>query len=168
MEFVSFDWWLLFLRWCHVICGIMWIGHLWYFNFTQTPILPQIPAPQRSAVTQFILPQALFWFRWSAMGTIVFGLILAYMNGYLLSAIRIGIGDDSTHDTAIGIGMWLGTIMWANVWFVIWPNQRKSIGLAPATPEEIKVAARKAGLASRINTMLSIPMLYCMAGVHFY
>lgn len=168
MEFVSFDWWLFFLRWCHILCGVMWIGHLWYFDFTQTPVVPKIPPAQRLAITQFILPAALFWFRWSAMGTLVFGLILAGLNGYLLSALKLGIGDGSTHNTVIGFGMWLGGIMWANVWFVIWPHQKKNIGLVAASPDDIRSAARVAGLASRVNTMLSIPMLYCMAGVHFY
>ncbi len=168
MEFVSYDWWAMFFRWCHIICGVMWIGHLWYFNFTQTPTMPKIPAELRPGVAKFILPEALFWFRWGAMGTIIFGLILAFMNGYLVDAIKIGIGDNNAKYTAIGIGMWLGTIMWFNVWFIIWPNQKKYIGITPATPDEIKVAARTAGLTSRINTLLSIPMLYCMAGVHFY
>lgn len=168
IEFVSFDWWLFCMRWLHVLCGVMWIGHLWYFNFTQTPTMPKIPAELRPGVAKYILPEALFWFRWGAMGTIVFGLILAWMNGYLGSAIKLGIGDHSTHNTTIGIGMWLGTIMWFNVWFIIWPNQKKNIGLVQATPDEVKKAARLAGLTSRVNTMLSIPMLYCMAGVHFY
>jgi uncharacterized membrane protein len=168
MELVSYDWWLFFVRWCHILSGVMWIGHLWYFNFTQTPTVPKIPTEMRPAVTKFILPEALFWFRWGAMGTIIFGLILAYMNQYLGSAIKLGIGDHSAHNTTIGFGMWLGTIMWFNVWFIIWPGQKKNIGLVQATPDEVKKATRLAGLASRVNTMLSIPMLYCMAGVHFY
>jgi len=167
-ELVSFDWWLFCMRWLHILCGVMWIGHLWYFNFTQTPTMPKIPAELRPGVAKYILPEALFWFRWGAMGTIIFGLILAYMNGYLGSAIKIGIGDHSAHNTTIGIGMWLGTIMWFNVWFIIWPNQKKNLGIVQATPDEVKKAARLAGLTSRVNTLLSIPMLYCMAGVHFY
>jgi uncharacterized membrane protein len=168
MEFVSFEWWAMFVRWCHIASGVMWIGHLWYFNFTQTPTMPKIPTELRPGVAKYILPEALFWFRWGAMFTIIFGLILAWMNGYLLSAIKIGIGDGNIHNTTIGIGMWLGTIMWFNVWFIIWPGQKKNIGLVQATPDEVKKATRLAGLASRVNTMLSIPMLYCMAGVHFY
>ena len=168
MELASYDWWLFFMRWCHILCGVMWIGHLWYFNFTQTPTVPKIPAEMRPAVTKFILPEALFWFRWGAMGTIIFGLILAYMNHYLGSAIKLGIGDHSAHNPTIGFGMWLGTIMWFNVWFIIWPNQKKNIGLVQATPDEVRKAARLAGLTSRVNTLLSIPMFYCMAGVHFY
>ena len=168
MEFVSYEWWQFFIRWCHILCGVMWIGHLWYFNFTQTPTMPKIPTELRPGVAKYILPEALFWFRWGAMGTIIFGLILAYMNGYLGSAIKLGIGDGSLHNTTIGFGMWLGTIMWFNVWFIIWPNQKKNIGLVQATPDEVKKAARTAGLTSRVNTLLSIPMLYCMAGVHVY
>jgi uncharacterized membrane protein len=118
---------------------------------------------------RFILPEALFWFRWGAMFTLGFGIMLAWMNGYLLEAIKIGIGDNNHKFTAIGIGMWLGTIMWFNVWFIIWPNQQKVMGTVSATPDEVNAARRMAGLTSRVNTMLSIPMLYSMvfAG-HYY
>jgi uncharacterized membrane protein len=171
MELSDFNWWTQFIRWAHIISAIMWIGHLWYFNFTQTPTMPKIPAELRPAVVRFILPEALFWFRWGAMFTLGFGLILAYMNGYILDAIKLGIGSPSPHTkaTAIGIGMWLGTIMWFNVWFIIWPNQQKVMGTVSATPDEVNAARRMAGLTSRVNTMLSIPMLYCMvfAG-HYY
>jgi uncharacterized membrane protein len=169
MEFVSMSWWVMAFRWLHVISGIMWIGHLWYFNFVQTPSMPKIPDEQKPAITKFIAPTALFWFRWGAMATIVTGLILAYLNGYLASAIKLGIGDHNAHNTAIGFGMWLGTIMWFNVWFLIWPNQKKVLGIVQAQPDEKKRAGRIAGLASRTNTMLSIPMLYAMVGAgHFY
>ena len=116
----------------------------------------------KPAIGKFILPEALFWFRWAAMATIVTGLILAQMNGYLLGAIKLGIGDHSPNISAIGFGMWLGAIMWFNVWFIIWPNQKKVLGLTPASDDEKKAAARLAGLTSRANTLLSIPMLYCM------
>jgi uncharacterized membrane protein len=165
------EWWSVFFRWLHIGSGIMWIGHLWYFNFTQTPTMPKIPTELRPAVVRFILPEALFWFRWGAMFTLGFGLILAYMNGYLIDAIKLGIGAPSPHTktTAIGIGMWLGTIMWFNVWFIIMPNQNKVMGVTPATPDEVNAARRTAGLASRVNTMLSIPMLYCMVfAAHYY
>jgi uncharacterized membrane protein len=135
---------------------------LWYFNFVQTPTMPKIPAELKPGVGKFILPEALFWFRWGAMATIVTGLILAGMNGYLADAVKLGIGSHSANITAIGFGMWLGTIMWFNVWFIIWPNQKKILGITPAGDDEKKLGARKAGLASRINTLLSIPMLYCM------
>ena len=169
MELVAYDWWVQFIRWGHIISGIMWIGHLWYFNFTQTPTMPKIPAELRPAVVRFILPEALFWFRWGAMFTLGFGLILAHMNGYLLEAIKLGIGEHNAKFTAIGIGMWLGTIMWFNVWFIIMPNQNKVMGVTSATPDEINAARRTAGLASRVNTLLSIPMLYCMVfAAHYY
>ena len=169
MEFVAYDWWIQFIRWGHIISGIMWIGHLWYFNFTQTPTMPKIPAELRPAVVRFILPEALFWFRWGAMFTLGFGLVLAYMNGYLLDALRLGIGVHNAKVVAIGFGMWLGAIMWFNVWFIIWPNQQKVMGTVTATPDEVNAARRMAGLTSRVNTMLSIPMLYSMVfAAHFY
>ena len=168
MFLTSYEWWAFAFRWLHIISGIMWIGHLWYFNFTQTPTMPKIPAELRPAVVRFILPEALFWFRWGAMFTLIFGLILAYMNGYILDAIKLGIGEGNAKFTAIGIGMWLGAIMWFNVWFIIWPNQKKNMGLVEVTPEQKAKAARTAGLTSRVNTLLSIPMLYCMASVHVY
>jgi uncharacterized membrane protein len=168
-EFVSYAWWAFALRWLHVLSAIMWIGHLWYFNFTQTPTMPKIPTELRPGVVRYILPEALFWFRWGAMATIVTGLILAYLNGYLLNAIKLGIGDHNAHVTAIGFGMWLGTIMWFNVWFIIWPGQKKVLGITSATPDEVNAARRVAGLASRVNTMLSIPMIYAMVGAgHFF
>jgi uncharacterized membrane protein len=169
MELVDYGWWAQAVRWAHIGSGIMWIGHLWYFNFTQTPTMPKIPTELRPAVVRFILPEALFWFRWGAMFTLGFGLILAYMNGYLLDAIKIGIGDNNHKFTAIGIGMWLGTIMWFNVWFIIMPGQNKVMGVTQATPDEVNAARRIAGLASRVNTLLSIPMLYCMVfAAHYY
>ncbi len=163
-EFVTHDWWAAAFLWLHVISGVMWIGHLWYFNFTQTPVMPTIPAELRPGVVRYILPEALFWFRWGAMATIVTGLIVAAMFGYLGPALKLGIGEAAGHTkvTTIGFGMWLGAIMWANVWFVIWPNQKKVIGVSSATPDEINTARRTAGLASRVNTVLSIPMLYAM------
>ena len=155
--------WLMFLvRWLHVLSGIMWIGILWYFNFVQIPSMPKIPEEQRPAISKVIAPAALFWFRWGAMATIVFGLILAWQNGYLGQAIVIGLGDGIAKHASIGLGMWLGTIMWFNVWFIIWPNQKKALGLVEVAAEEKPKAARTAMLFSRTNTMLSIPMLYAM------
>ncbi len=151
-------WGLFFMRWLHVMSGVMWIGILWYFNFVQIPTVPKIePAEHRAAITKFIAPQALFWFRYGALATVVTGLLLAYMNGYLVQALTLRPGT-----VAIGIGMWLALIMAFNVWFIIWPNQKKALGLVPATPEEKAAAGRLAMLISRTNTMLSIPMLYCM------
>jgi uncharacterized membrane protein len=168
MDFLMHQlWWSFFFRWFHIMSGVMWIGILWYFNFVQTPTMPKIPDELKPAIPRFILPAALFWFRWGAMATIVTGLILAYLQGYLASAIKLGIGENSANVTAIGFGMWLGAIMWFNVWFIIWPNQQKVLGIVPADAAAKKVAGRLAGLTSRVNTMLSIPMLFAMAsGTH--
>ena len=148
---------LFVTRWLHVAAGVMWIGLLWYFNFVSTPTMPKIPDELKPALGRFITPAALFWFRWAAMATIVLGIILALMNGYFGQAVSL-----QKPFTSIGLGMWLGTIMWFNVWFVIWPNQKKVLGLVSVPPEQKPAAARVAGMASRINTMLSIPMLYFM------
>ena len=137
--------------------GVMWIGLLWYFNFVQTPSMPKIPDEQKPAISKVIAPAALFWFRWSAAATVVIGVILAAMNGYLVQALSL-----QKPFTAIGIGAWLGLIMAFNVWFIIWPNQKKALGIVTVGPEEKAAAAKRAGMASRINTMLSIPMLYFM------
>jgi uncharacterized membrane protein len=156
-SFGNVGYWQFFMRWIHIASGVMWIGILYYFNFVQTPSMPKIPDEQKPAVSKVIAPAALFWFRWGAMSTIVTGLLLAMMSGYLVQAISL-----QKPFTAIGIGMWLGTIMWFNVWFIIWPNQKKALGIVTVTPEEKAAAAKLAGMTSRINTMLSLPMLYCM------
>lgn len=150
-----------FLVWIHVAAGITWIGLLYYFNFVQIPSMPKIPDEQKPAVGKVIAPAALFWFRWAAMATFVIGLLLALMNGYLLDAILIGLTDNGA-STPIGIGMWLGSIMWFNVWFVIWPNQKRALGIVDADADTKKKSARTAMLFSRTNTLLSIPMLFCM------
>ena len=161
--------WMFVARWLHIICGVMWIGLLWYFNFVSTPTTPQIPAELRPALGKYITPAALFWFRWSAMGTIVLGIILASLNGYLPQAYTLDSTEGFSNPAyvMIGIGMWLGTIMWFNVWFIIWPNQQRALNIAGKYPDlsaEAKAASAKtAGMFSRINTMLSIPMLFCMA-----
>jgi uncharacterized membrane protein len=162
--FVAFDgnWWAFLFRWLHVLSGVMWIGLLWYFNFVQTPSMPKIPDEQKPAISKVIAPTALFWFRWAALATVVTGLILAALNGYIVEALTLGIGSGGGRTTAIGIGMWLGLIMAFNVWFVIWPNQQKVLGLVEADADTKKKAARIAGLASRTNTLLSVPMLFSM------
>ena len=153
-----------FVRWLHVGSGVMWIGLLWYFNFVQIPNMAKIPDEQKPAIGKVIAPAALFWFRWGAMSTIFFGIVLAYLNGYLLDAYTLGAasGFDVPKDTAIGIGMWLGTIMWFNVWFIIWPNQKIALGIIDAPADAKPKAARTAMLFSRTNTLLSIPMLFAM------
>ncbi len=156
------DFGVFFFRWLHVLSGVMWIGILWYFNFVQIPSMPNIPDEQKPAISKVIAPAALFWFRWGAMATIVTGLILAWMNDYLVDAIGLGLNSGVPKDTMIGIGMWLGIIMWANVWFVIWPNQRKALGMVEVGADEKAKAARTAMLFSRTNTLLSIPMLFAM------
>jgi uncharacterized membrane protein len=156
------EWWAFVFRWLHVLSGVMWIGILWYFNFVQIPNMGKIPDEQKPAITGVIAPSALFWFRWGAMSTIVTGLILAWLNGYIVDAIAIGLTDGVPKHSAIGIGMWLGTIMWFNVWFIIWPNQKKALGIVQVEAAEKAAAGRTAMLFSRTNTMLSIPMLYAM------
>ncbi len=162
MPLFDYGWWVFFIRWLHVLSGVMWIGLLWYFNFVQIPSMPKIPDEQKPAIAKVIAPEALFWFRWSAMATIVTGLILAAMNGYIIDAIAIGLTDGVAKSTAIGIGMWLGAIMWFNVWFVIWPHQKRALGMVEVSADEKLASARKAMLFSRTNTLLSIPMLYAM------
>ena len=162
--------WAFVVRWLHVLFGTLWIGLLYYFNFVQMPMMPKIPDDQKPAVSKFIAPEALWYFRWAAMGTIVMGLILAWLNGFLLDAITLGAtqGFVAPSTTLIGIGMWLGTIMWFNVWFVIWPNQQRALNIDNKFPDLSKdqraAAGRTAMLFSRTNVMLSIPMLFCMVG----
>lgn len=154
--------WASFLfRWLHVISGVMWIGLLWYFNFVQIPSMPKIPDEQKPAISKVIAPTALFWFRWAALSTVVTGLILGALNGYIVDALLLGYfkGGMATY---IGLGMWLGLIMSYNVWMIIWPNQQKALGLVQASDDEKKASARIAMLTSRFNTMFSIPMLYFM------
>ena len=155
--------WSSILRYLHVLSGIMWIGLLWYFNFVQIPNMPKIPDEQKPAIGKVIAPAALWWFRWGAMATIITGLLLAHINGYLVDAILLGISDGVAKHTAIGIGKWLGTIMWFNVWFVIWPNQQRALGIVDADADTKAASARTAMLFSRTNTLLSIPMLFAMA-----
>jgi uncharacterized membrane protein len=149
-------------RWLHVLSGVMWIGLLWYFNFVQIPSMPNIPDDQKPAISKVIAPKALFWFRWAALATLLTGLILAHLNGYLHDAMTLNTYDAKYF--MIGIGMWLGIIMAFNVWVIIWPNQKKALGIITVDAKEKASAARKAMLFSRTNTLLSIPMLYCMVG----
>ena len=151
--------WAPFFTWLHVLSGITWIGLLYYFNLVQTPVMPKIPAEPKPGVSKYIAPEALFWFRWSALATVVTGLIVTTLYGYVLDALTFA-GSQRT----IGTGMWLGIIMAFNVWFIIWPNQKKALGIVPAEDAAKARAARVAMLTSRVNFVLSLPMLYCMVG----
>ena len=160
----SFDriFWSWVARYVHVIVGIMWIGLLWYFNFVQIPNMGKIPDEQKPAIGKVIAPAALFYFRWAAALTVLSGLILAGLNGYLHDSMTLSIGSGIPKHTAIGIGMWLGLIMAFNVWFVIWPNQKRALGIVECEPELKAKSARTAMLFSRTNTLLSLPMLLTM------
>ena len=160
----SFDriFWSWVARYTHVVVGIMWIGLLWYFNFVQIPNMTKIPDEQKPAIGKVIAPAALFYFRWAAAFTILSGLILAGLNGYLHDAMTLSIGSGIPKHTAIGIGMWLGIVMAFNVWFVIWPNQKRALGIVECEPELKAKSARTAMLFSRTNTLLSLPMLLTM------
>ena len=160
----SFDriFWSWFARYVHVVVGIMWIGLLWYFNFVQIPNMSKIPDEQKPAIGKVIAPAALFYFRWAAAFTVLSGLILAGLNGYLHDAMTLSISSGVPKHTAIGIGMWLGLIMAFNVWFVIWPNQKRALGIVECDPELKAKSAKTAMLFSRTNTLLSLPMLLTM------
>ena len=161
---IVFDmaWATFMVRWLHVLSATMWIGILWYFNFVQIPTMPSIPDEMKPAIGKHIAPAALFWFRWGAMATIVTGLLLAWMSGYIVDAIALGLTDGVPKHTAIGIGMWLGAIMWFNVWFIIWPAQQRALGIVEVDAASKAASARTAMLFSRTNTLLSFPMLYAM------
>ena len=162
-DFSTTEFWSAIFRYLHVLSGIMWIGLLWYFNFVQIPNMPNIPDEQKPAIGKVIAPAALFWFRWAALSTIITGLIVSYLQGYWLRALSLGLTDKvSSNELAIGIGMWLGIIMAYNVWMVIWPNQKKALGMIEVSADEKAKSARTAMLFSRTNTLLSIPMLLAM------
>jgi uncharacterized membrane protein len=149
--------WNYIMRFLHVLCGIMWIGHLYYFNFTQIPTMPTIPAELKPGVSKYIAPKALWWFRWGAAATVATGLIVAIQAGYAHQAFTL----QSPYRT-IGIGMWLALIMAFNVWFVIWPAQKKALGLVEADDATKAASATRAMMFSRTNTLLSVAMLFCM------
>lgn len=161
MDSLYLHWWLRFF---HVISGVLWIGLLYYFNFVQIPTMPKVPAELKGGVSKYIAPEALFWFRWAAVVTLLSGIAVAETGAerYLIPGLTFQEGYK-----VIGLGMWLGIIMAANVWFVIWPNQQKALGLKPAEDDVKAKSARVAMLASRTNLVLSIPMLYCMV-TQFY
>ena len=156
--------------WLHVLAGIVWIGLLYYFNFIQTPAMGAVLAAKESpaVIGKYIAPAALLWFRMAAATTWILGLVLLatwQKNGFNVSAI-IDAFTFANGYVVIGIGAWMGTIMAFNVWFIIWPNQQKILGIVKATPDEIATAKKHAALASSINVILSIPMLLTMLAWH--
>ncbi len=161
--------WQAVFRWMHVFFGILWIGLLYYFNFVQTRKMPEIPAELKPAISKYITPEALFWFRWSALFTVLAGLGIAILRGrdYAEKVFSFGFAGGYTSAdrgfTLMGIGVWLAIIMFLNVWGVIWPNQKIALGIKPADADAKARAARIGTLASRINVLLSLPMLTSMA-----
>ena len=149
--------------WLHVFFGILWIGLLYYLNFVQVPTMPKIPAEQKGAITGFIAPRVFFFFRYAALLTVITGLIVAWNAGWLVQALTLAIPGKVR---LIGVGMWLALIMAFNVWFIIWPAQKKILGLVEATAEEKAVAAPRALIASRTNLLLSLAMIYCMVAAN--
>jgi uncharacterized membrane protein len=157
--------WQALMRYLHVVAGILWIGILYYFNFVQIRKMPEIPAELKPGITKYIAPEALFWFRYSALFTVIFGVILAYLNNYLVETLTLGAsnGFANPRDTMLGAGMWLAIIMFLNVWVFIWPNQKIALGIVEADADAKLKAGRIATLFSRTNALLSLPMLTTMA-----
>ncbi len=161
---------LSFIVWIHVLAGITWIGLLYYFNFVQVPALGEAASdeggPGGAGITKYVAPRALWWFRWGAALTWVSGAVALWRLNILHDAFTLGMMGDTTNYSAmmIGIGAWLGTIMLFNVWVLIWPNQKKVLGMVEASADQIAKAKNTALLASRTNTLLSIPMLMSMVG----
>ncbi len=161
--------WQAVFRWMHVVFGILWIGLLYYFNFVQIRVMPAIPAELKPAVSKYVAPEALFWFRWAALFTVLAGICLAALRGHDYAAkvftfgFAGGYGPDDRGYTLMGIGIYLALIMFLNVWGVIWPNQKIALGIKEADADAKAKAARIAMLASRTNTLLSLPMLTSMA-----
>jgi len=161
-----------FVIWIHVAVGITWVGLLYYFNFVQVQALAEAMAdeggPGGAGITKYVAPRALLWFRWAALATWVSGATYLLEKGQFANAFMLGMGEslDPVYGLTIGIGAWMGTVMLFNVWILIWPNQKKILGMVEATPEQIASAKSTALMASRTNTMLSIPMLMSMVGAH--
>jgi uncharacterized membrane protein len=158
--------WQAVVRWIHVFFGILWIGLLYYFNFVQTRKMPEIPAELKPAVSKYISPEALFWFRYAALFTVLAGLCLLVMRGYWAKVLSLGLAADPAERaqySLMGAGVWMAIIMFLNVWGVIWPNQKIALGIKEADADAKAKAARIATLASRTNTLLSLPMLTSMA-----
>ena len=154
--------WQAVFRWMHTFFGILWIGLLYYFNFVQIRKMPEIPAELKPAISKYIAPEALCWFRWAALATWVMGVILAFNRGYLVDAFTLGALSGVAQHTFIGTGMWLATVMFFNVWVFIWPNQKIALGIVDGDADAKAKAGKTAMLFSRINTLLSLPMLVTM------
>jgi len=157
-----------FIVWIHALAGVTWVGLLYYFNFVQVPALADAASdeggPGGAGIVKYVAPRALWWFRWGALITWLSGATALAHSGLFVDAFTLGITSDSVPGFLIGVGAWLGTIMLFNVWVLIWPNQKKILGIVEATADEINKARRVAFLASRTNTLLSIPMLMSMVG----
>lgn len=151
-------------RWLHLFFGVLWIGLLYYLNFVQVPSMPSIPDEQKPAISKVIAPKVLFFFRWAAALTVLTGLTVAHLSGYLAAALSLS--STAPNQNLIGIGMWLALIMAFNVWFIIWPAQKKILGIVEASAEEKASAAPRALIASRLNTLLSLPMMYAMVSAN--
>ena len=169
-ELGDVGYWQAIFRWVHVFFGILWIGLLYYFNFVQIRVMPAIPAELKPAVGKHIAPEALFWFRWSALGTVLAGLILASLRGhaYAVETLSLGLvggyGEGDGGFTLLGVGVWLAIVMFINVWGFIWPNQKIALGIKEGYDADAKAkAAKTAMLFSRTNLLLSLPMLTSMA-----
>lgn len=154
--------WQAVFRWMHAFFGTLWVGLLYYFNFVQIRKMPEIPAELKPAISKYIAPEALFWFRWAALATWVMGVILALNRGYLVDAFMLGARSGVAQHTFIGTGMWLATVMFLNVWVFIWPNQKIALGIVDGDADAKARAGKTAMLFSRINTLLSLPMLVTM------
>jgi uncharacterized membrane protein len=150
-------------RWLHVFFGVLWIGLLYYLNFVQVPTMPSIPAELKPAVTGHIAPKVFFFFRYAALLTVITGLVIAVVSGYAHEAFTLS-GPKAVN--LIGLGMWMALVMAFNVWFIIWPAQKKILGIVEASAEEKAAAAPRALAASRTNLLLSLPMLYCMVSAN--
>ena len=161
--------WQATLRWVHVVAGVLWIGLLWYFNFVQIRVMPSIPAELKPAVGKHIAPEALFWFRWAAFATVLAGLAVMFLRGhaYALEVLSFGLAGGLVQGDQgymlMGVGVWLAIVMFLNVWGIIWPNQKRALGIVAVDDEKKAKAARVAMLASRTNLLLSFPMLTSMA-----
>lgn len=161
--------WQAVFRWVHVAAGILWIGLLYYFNFVQIRVMPSIPAELKPAVGKHIAPEALFWFRWAALVTVLAGLAVMFARGHAYAAEVLSFGmagglvEGDQGFMLMGVGVWLAIIMFLNVWGIIWPNQKRALGIVAVDDDKKARAARVAMLASRTNLLLSFPMLTSMA-----